>query len=238
VGRRGRSRESRYSGRLMKILLAEDDRMIGASLVRGLRDDGYAVDWVRDGAAANAALADPAAAYSMVLLDWGLPRQDGLSVLSALRARSATVPVLMITARDALDDRVRGLDGGADDYLVKPFELAELKARIRSLLRRHEGRSSAALVHGSLVMDPARHSVQIGGVPVDLTAREFALLRTLLERPGLVLSRAQLEERLYGWEDSVASNAIEFLIHSVRRKLGAGMIENVRGVGWRLGAAP
>jgi|SRR5882724_5781732 len=222
----------------MRLLLVEDDRMIGESLVRGLRDEGYTVDWVRDGAAAQGALADPAAGYALALLDWGLPRQDGLSVLKELRARSSTLPVLMITARDAVDDRVRGLDGGADDYLVKPFELVELKARIRSLLRRHEGRASAELVHGSLTLNPAQHSVQLAGRSVALTAREFALLWSLLERPAVVLSRAQLEERLYGWEDAVESNAVEFIIHAVRRKLGAAIIENVRGVGWRLGTAP
>lgn len=222
----------------MRLLLVEDDRMIGDSLVRGLGDEGYHVDWVRDGASAAAALADPAANFALVLLDWGLPRQDGLSVLKELRARDSLVPVLMITARDTLADRVQGLDAGADDYLMKPFALAELKARIRSLLRRHESRASAEIVHGSLVLDPIRHEVRLRGEPVAVTPREFALLRVLLSRPGAVHSRAQLEQSLYGWNESIESNVIEVIIHTLRRKLGAAVIDNVRGVGWRIGAAP
>jgi DNA-binding response OmpR family regulator len=219
----------------MRLLLVEDDRMIGESLVRGLRDDGYAVDWVRDGSAAHAALTQPQSAFSLVVLDWNLPRQDGLSVLKAVRASGSTVPVLMITARDGVDDRVTGLDSGADDYLVKPFELVELKARLRSLLRRRDVRPSSQIVHGGLTLDPVSHTVRRGEATVTLTAREFALLRALMERPEAVLSRTQLEERLYGWDESVQSNAIEFLIHGLRRKFGAAIIENVRGVGWRMG---
>lgn len=219
----------------MRLLLVEDDHMIGESLVRGLRDDGYAVDWVRDGAAALAALQDRHADFSIAVLDWNLPRQDGLSVIKAVRASGNRLPILMITARDELSDRISGLDGGADDYLVKPFEFAELKARLRSLLRRQDGRASTEIVHGNLVLDPVTHSVRRGEVSVAVTAREFALLRALMERPGAVLSRAQIEERLYGWDESVQSNAIEFVIHSLRKKLGSTIIENVRGVGWRMG---
>ena len=222
----------------MRLLLVEDDRMIGESLVRGLRDESYAVDWVRDGAAALVALQDRQVEYSLAILDWNLPRRDGLSVLKALRALGSALPVLMITARDELQDRVSGLDGGADDYLVKPFELAELKARLRSLLRRKSGRASAELVHGSLVLDPVTHSVRLGEVPQNVTPREFALLRILMERPGAVLSRSQIEERLYGWDEQIQSNAVEFTIHSLRKKLGNAVIENVRGVGWRMAPDP
>lgn len=219
----------------MRILLIEDDRMIGASLVAGLRDDGYAVDWVLDGVSAAIALRDSAAEYALALLDWGLPGQDGLSVLKALRGAGNALPVLMITARDALDDRVAGLDCGADDYLVKPFELAELKARIRSLLRRRASRAEPELIHGDLALNPVTRSVRLREATVSLSAREFALLHALLERPGAVLSRAQLEERIYAWNDAVESNAVEFIIHSVRKKLDASVIENIRGVGWRIG---
>ena len=219
----------------MRILLIEDDRMIGASLERGLRDDGYAVDWVHDGASAAAALRDTQAEYALALLDWGLPGRDGLSVLKALRNSGNAMPVLMITARDGLDDRVTGLDGGADDYLVKPFEFAELKARIRSLLRRRERRAQSALSHGDLTLDPIAHVVKLRDASIPLSAREFALLHALLERPGAVLSRQQLEEHIYSWSDAVESNAVEFIIHGVRKKLGPSVIENVRGVGWRIG---
>ncbi|MBS0418196.1 MAG: response regulator transcription factor [Proteobacteria bacterium] len=226
----------------MRLLLVEDDRMIGESLVKGLRDVGnrsaFAVDWVRDGAAALAALKDRRAEFSLVVLDWNLPRQDGLSVLQAVRASGSTLPILMVTARDGLNDRVTGLDNGADDYLVKPFELAELKARIRNLLRRAQGRPTAQISHGNLVLDTVTHTVRRGDGAVLLSGREFALLHSLLERPGAILSRTQLEERLYGWDESVQSNAIEFVIHSLRKKLGAEIIDNVRGVGWRIGLLP
>jgi two-component system response regulator QseB len=218
----------------MRLLLVEDDRMIGSSLVRGLRDDGYAVDWVCSGTAAQVALSERET-FSLVVLDWNLPHQDGLSVLKAVRAAGSTVPVLMITARDGVDDRVRGLDSGADDYLVKPFELVELKARLRCLLRRRDVRPTSQIRHGELTLDPVSHIVSRAEAAVALTPREFALLRSLMERPDAVLSRRQLEERLYGWDESVQSNAIEFLIHGLRRKLGVALIENVRGVGWRLG---
>lgn len=222
----------------MRLLLVEDDHMIGESLVKGLRDDHYVVDWVRDGSAALAALRDRLAAYSIAVLDWNLPRQDGLSVLRLLRAEGRTLPVLMITARDELADRISGLDGGADDYLVKPFELGELKARLRSLLRRRDGRARSEIVHADLVLDPVTHTVRRGNEPIAVTPREFTLLRALMEHPGAVLSRSQLEERSYGWDEGVQSNAVEFTIHSLRRKLGAAAIENVRGVGWRLAETP
>ncbi len=212
--------------------------MIGASLERGLRDDGYAVDWVKDGVAAAAALRDTQAGYALALLDWGLPGRDGLLVLKSLRSTGIAMPVLMITARDDIDSRVAGLDGGADDYLVKPFEFAELKARIRSLLRRRERRAQSALSHGNLTLDPVAHAVRLRDATVALSAREFALLYALLERPGAVLSRQQLEEQIYSWSDAVESNAVEFIIHGVRKKLGAGVIENVRGVGWRVCSKP
>ncbi len=218
----------------MRILIIEDDRMIGESLRRGLQDEGYAVNWVRDGNSAVTALRDKSAEYAAVLLDWGLPHGDGLGVLKAIRTRGNHVPVVMVTARDSVEDRITGLDAGADDYLVKPFELSELKARIRSVVRRAAGRAESGMAYGRLVLDPASHRVMQDGQEVNLTAREFALLRAMLEHPGSVLSRTQLEERLYSWNEPVESNVVEVLIHSVRKKLGAETIENVRGIGWRL----
>ena len=218
----------------MRILLIEDDRMIGESLQRGLRDEGYAVNWVRDGNSALTALRDQQADYAMALIDWGLPKRDGLAVLKAARSAGNRVPVLMVTARDAVEDRIIGLDAGADDYLVKPFDLAELKARIRSLLRRAAGRAESELVHGKLTLNPATHRVSLDGVDASLTAREFALLHALLERPGAILSREQIENRIYGWGEEVSSNAVDVLIHGMRRKLGADTIRNVRGLGWRI----
>ena len=220
----------------MRILLVEDDLMIGDSLARGLRDDGYTVDWVGDGVAASIALEDREAAYAVALLDWGLPRQDGLQVLKVIRGRGIRTPVLMLTARDSIDDRILGLDSGADDYLVKPFELGELKARIRSLLRRGEHLTDTVLVHGSLTLDPAQHRVTRAGEIVPVGAREFTLLRIFLDRPHAIMSRRQLEDQLYGWDAAIESNAVEYLIHALRKKFGAELIENVRGVGWRLGS--
>jgi two-component system response regulator QseB len=218
----------------MRILLVEDDAMIGQSLVRALGDEGYVVDWVQDGAAALEALASSVADYVLALLDWNLPRRSGLEVLQQLRAGGRALPVLMLTARDDTQDVVAGLDAGADDYLVKPFELSELKARIRSLARRGQGRASNVTRHGELEVDASKHSVLRAGEPVALTAREFALLCVLLEQPQTVRSRRQLEEHLYGWAHPVESNAVEVLIHALRRKLGPLSIENIRGVGWRL----
>ena len=218
----------------MRLLLVEDDPMIGASVQRGLRQDGHTVDWVRDGAAADLAVA--AGVHELILLDLGLPGKSGLEWLAQWRARGVTLPVLILTARDAVADRVRGLDAGADDYLVKPFSLEELAARLRALLRRQGGRAAPRLELGPLSLDPATHEVSKDGQPVELSAREFALLHALMENPGVPLSRTQLEERLYGWDAEVASNAVEVHIHALRRKLGAEWIKNVRGVGYRVPA--
>lgn len=214
----------------MRVLLAEDDPMIGASVRQGLSQDGFTVDWVEDGRAAELALAN--GVHDALLLDLGLPRRAGLEVLGAMRRRGDLRPVLILTARDAVADRVAGLDAGADDYMVKPFELDELAARLRALLRRSSGRAVPVLTHGEVELDPAAHEVRRNGEPVALSAREFALLEALLARPGAILSRVQLEEKLYGWADSVESNAVEVHIHALRRKLGADFIRNVRGVGW------
>jgi two-component system response regulator QseB len=219
----------------VRLLLAEDDPMIGAAVLRGLRQDGFTVDWVRDGRAAELALAD--GVHEVLLLDLGLPRRQGLDVLAAMRRRGDARPVLIITARDAIADRVAGLDAGADDYVVKPFDLDELAARIRALARRRGGPAQPKLCHGSIELDPATRDVTLDGVPVPLSPREFALLEALMARPGAVLSRAQLEDRLYGWNDAVESNAVEVHLHGLRRKLGAGVIRNVRGVGWTLAPA-
>ena len=217
----------------MRILLAEDDPMIGAAVKDGLRQDGFVVDWVRDGAAADAALRDPV--HDLVLLDLALPRRTGLDVLAAMRRRDDARPVLILTARDAVSDRVAGLDAGADDYLVKPFDFDELAARIRALGRRQAGRAAPKLVHGELTLDPATREVTRAGEPVALSPREFALLEALMTRAAAVLSRAQLEDRLYGWNEPVDSNAVEVHLHALRRKLGSQAIRNVRGVGWTLG---
>jgi two-component system, OmpR family, response regulator len=220
----------------MRLLLVEDDSMIGEAIRAGLRRDGFAVDWVQSTAAAARALdAEP---FDLLLLDLGLPGSDGLAFLAALRGRGAPLPVLIITARDAIADRVAGLDAGADDYLVKPFDLDELAARIRALLRRKAGRGEPNLEHLGVVLEPATHRVTRDGQEVALSPREFALLALLLERPGAILSRAQLEERLYGWGEEVESNAVEVHIHGLRRKLGAQFILTVRGLGYRVRPAP
>jgi two-component system response regulator QseB len=213
----------------MRLLLVEDDAMLGESVRRGLRQQGHAVDWVRDGQASELALAG---AYDAVLLDLGLPGKGGLEVLRDLRRRGERVPVLIVTAEDAVPERVAGLDAGADDYLVKPFDLAELAARLRALQRRGSGRAEPVLEVGALRLDPAAHEVSLGGVPVTLSPREFALLHALLEHPGRPLSRARLEERLYGWDEQVESNAVEVHVHALRRKLGPDWIKTLRGVGY------
>ena len=210
--------------------------MIGKSVQGALRQEGYAVDWVQDGLAAELALRN--GVYDLLLLDLGLPRKSGLAILQALRARHDQTPVLILTARDAIPDRVAGLDAGADDYLVKPFDLNELNARIRALARRRSGRPTPFIEHGGLHVDPASHAVQLDGVPVTLSAREFSLLTALLENPGVPMSRAQLEDRIYGWGEEVESNTVEVYVHSLRRKLGAGWIRNVRGVGYLIPKQP
>ena len=212
--------------------MVEDDAMIGEAIRAGLKREGFAVDWVREGFAGERVLrTEP---FDLLLLDLGLPGSDGLKLLKGLRARGESLPVLIITARDAVSDRVAGLDAGADDYLIKPFDLDELGARIRALLRRKAGRSTASLVHLDVVLDPAAHRVTQGGIEVSLSPREFTLLELLLERPGTILSRAQIEERLYGWGEEVESNAVEVHIHGLRRKLGPSFILTVRGVGYRV----
>lgn len=214
----------------MRVLLVEDDPMIGSVVQHALRDASYAADWVCDGDAALTALR--MLEYEMVLLDLNLPRVDGMTVLHGIRSARNDVPVLVLSAREATEDRVAGLDGGADDYLVKPFAMSELLARMRALSRRKEGSASTILGNGVVELDPATHEARVGADTVRLTAREFPLLQALLVRPGAILSRADLEHRVYGWNEEVESNAIEFLIHSIRKKLGSDIIRNVRGVGW------
>ena len=216
----------------MRILLVEDDEMIGEAVVTGLSADGYAIDWVRDGRAAELSIGTHL--YSLVMLDLGLPACDGIIVLKNMRARKDDVPVLIITARDTVADRIAGLDAGADDYLVKPFDLDELSARVRALLRRAAGRAEPLIQRGALTLNPATHEVRLHGASVDLSAREFALLLALAERAGSVVSRSQLEEKIYGWNEAVGSNAIEVHVHNLRRKLGDAIIRNVRGLGYTL----
>ncbi|HEX8739264.1 MAG TPA: response regulator [Casimicrobiaceae bacterium] len=218
----------------MRILLVEDDTMIGRTLQQALTQDGYAVDFVGDAEAAKLALDTTADAYALVLLDLGLPRKSGLELLRELRRAGNRVRVLIVTARDSVDDRVEGLDAGADDYLTKPFSLDELAARMRALLRRDIGREDNLLRHGELTLDTVTRTVTLGGRAIEISAREFALLAALLERPGAALSRVQLEERIYGWGEEVESNAIEVHVHNLRRKLGVGTIRTLRGVGYAL----
>ena len=214
----------------MRLLLVEDDAMIGETVLNILRAEHYAVDWVRDGAMADQALRS--AEYDVVLLDLGLPKRDGLDVLKALRGRHSTVPVLVATARDGVADRIAGLDAGADDYVVKPYDTDELLARIRALLRRSAGRAEPAFEHRGVSLNPATREASINGQSVSLSAREWAVLEPLLARPGVLLSRAQLEEKLFSWKDDVSSNAVEVYIHGVRKKLGNDIIQTVRGLGY------
>ncbi len=214
----------------MRILLAEDDQMIGAAVVQALKDAAYAVDWAKDGLTAMDAAA--AERYDMVLLDLGLPAPDGREVLKRLRTFGYPLPVIIVTARDGVDDRVDGLDLGADDYLVKPFEVRELLARMRAILRRQGSGAAAVMSNGAISLDTATFEVTHGEETSRLTAREFALLHALMARPGTILSRADLERHIYGWNEEVQSNAIEFLIHTIRKKIGSTAILNVRGVGW------
>ncbi len=217
----------------MRVLLVEDDRMIGEGVRTALRQEGNAVDWVRDGLAAAAALASER--FDCLLLDLALPGRDGIEVLRELRARKDATPVIILSARDGLRERIAGLDAGADDYVVKPFEFEELSARMRAVVRRRAGRAEPAVQVGAVRFDPTTREVTRDGEPVILSAREYALLEALLVRPGAVLSRAQLEDRLYGWGEAVESNAVPVYIHQLRQKLGADFIRNVRGVGYFVG---
>ncbi|RDI21346.1 response regulator [Pseudacidovorax intermedius] len=214
----------------MRLLLLEDDLMIGEAVLDLLRAEHYAVDWVKDGEAAESALRTQD--YDLVLLDLGVPRRDGLEVLRGLRARKQRMPVLITTARDAVQQRVEGLDAGADDYVLKPYDLDELLARIRALLRRAAGRAEPVYEHKGVSLNPATHEATVDGKPMVLSAREWAVLEALIARPGLILSRPQLEEKLYSWKDEISSNAVEVYIHGLRKKLGADLIRNVRGVGY------
>jgi two-component system OmpR family response regulator len=229
--RDGHGRRAFFSERDMRILLVEDDPMIGDAIQGALSDASYATDWVKNGLTALSALQTQP--YDLVLLDLGLPGKDGLDVLDSIRACNNPVPLLIITARDSLDDRLRGLDGGADDYLLKPFDMAELLARMRAVLRRNGGSAQSLLDNGVVALDLVSKQASTAENPVvQLSSREFALLQALLIRPGAILSRSELEDRLYGWGNEVESNAVEFLIHSLRRKLGNQVIKNVRGMGW------
>jgi DNA-binding response OmpR family regulator len=214
----------------MRVLLIEDDKLLGDGIQAGLVQAGFAVDWVKDGALGDAALQTES--YAAVVLDLGLPKLSGLDLLRRLRARGNAVPVLILTARDAVDDRVKGLDSGADDYVVKPFDLEELAARLRAVTRRGQGAATAVLRVNGIELDPAEHRVRFQGKPVELSAREFSLLHELMLNAGRVLSREQLEQRLYAWGEEVESNAIEVHIHHLRRKLAAPLVRTVRGVGY------
>lgn len=214
----------------MRILLIEDDQMIGEAISIALKDAAYAVDWVKDGTTASSVL--ERGDHQAVLLDLGLPKRDGLEVLRRLRQGGSSVPVIVITARDGVDDRIKGLDFGADDYLAKPFDINELLARLRAVIRRQGGQAAPLLSNGKVTLDQATREARYGDSVELLSAREFSLLQALLLHPGAILTRNELEERIYGWNEEVESNAVDFLIHGVRKKLGADVIKNVRGAGW------
>ncbi|OHC71362.1 MAG: DNA-binding response regulator [Rhodocyclales bacterium GWA2_65_20] len=216
----------------MRILLVEDDPLLGDGLAAGLRQAGFAVDWLKDGESAVAALQSER--FDLAVLDLGLPKLSGMEVLTRLRAHGSALPVLILTARDATTDKISGLDGGADDYLVKPVDLDELAARIRALLRRAAGRAEPELRHGAIVLDPAGHRVEHDGRPVELSAREFAVLHALLANAGRVMTRGQLEQSIYGWNEEPDSNALEVHIHHLRRKFGSDLIKTLRGVGYTI----
>jgi DNA-binding response OmpR family regulator len=219
----------------MRVLLVEDDEMIGQSLKPALVANGWSVDWVKDGLLAESALAD--GDYACVLLDLGLPKRDGIEVLRKARSSGDRTPVLVLTARDGLDERITGLDVGADDYLIKPYEFRELLARMRAVIRRRDGSAHSLIGSSELQLDLTTREVIVRGERSQLSAREFSLLHALLERPGAILSREQLENRIYGWGEEVSSNAVDVLIHGMRRKLGPDTIRNVRGLGWRIAPA-
>ena len=216
----------------MRLLLVEDDEMIAETVLESMRREGHAIDWAQDGRAAELSLGN--GVYDLVLLDLGLPRKDGFDLLRGYRRQGGEAPVIILTARDAVNDRVRGLDAGADDYLIKPFDLDELAARARALLRRRTGQKQPVYTHGKLSLDPAAHEVTKDSVLIALVPREFALLQALIEEPARVFTRAELEDKLYGWGEEVGSNTIEVHVHSLRRKIGAEQILTIRGVGYRL----
>jgi two-component system response regulator QseB len=220
----------------MRILLVEDDPMIGDSVRQALKLHSYTVDWVNDGNAAELAITNHS--YNLLLLDLGLPKKDGLAVLRHLRKQNHTMPVLIVTARDSVADRIEGLNLGADDYLIKPFDLEELSARVRALLRRHAGRANPLIEFGALTLNPINHEVFLRDRAIPLSAREFALLHALMEEPGRILSRTELEEKLYGWGEEIESNTIEVYIYYLRKKLGTQTIRNVRGVGYMVTKPP
>lgn len=219
----------------MRLLIVEDDAMIAESVIEALRGLGHAVDWADDGRAGELALGNDV--YDLVLLDLGLPKLDGLTVLKGYRASGGSAAVIIMTAQDAVNDRISGLDAGADDYLIKPFDLNELDARVRDLLRRRAGNSRPVYVHGVLTLDEVAHAVTLRVISIPLVSREFSLLRALIEEPGKIYSKAELEEKLYGWNEEVESNTIEVHVHNLRKKLGAEQIVTIRGIGYRLAAA-
>ena len=214
----------------MRVLLVEDDKLIGQAVKQALNDSSYAVDWVEDGVTASSSIS--LEDYSLVLLDLGLPQKDGLEVLRDIRKSKKSMPVIIITARDSIEDRIKGLDLGADDYLVKPFSIDELDARIRAVVRRNHGVANPVLSSSLLTLDPSSREAGRDNKRYTLSAKEYALLHTLMLRPGTIFSRNQLEESIYGWNEEVASNAIEFIIHALRKKLGKDAIKNIRGMGW------
>lgn len=219
----------------MRLLLVEDDKMIGEGLEKALRQSGFSVNWVQDGKTADNALQDER--YELIVLDLGLPEQSGLDVLKNVRARQNTTPVLILTARDAVSDKVKGLDLGADDYMLKPFALEELEARIRSLLRRSAGQAGEWLENNDLRLNPKTHEVVYKGTKVVLSGREFSLMFALMKNPGAVLSKTQLEDSIYGWNEETSSNAVEVHIHQIRKKLDSDVIKNIRNLGYTLGGA-
>ena len=216
----------------MRVLLVEDDELLGDALKSGLKQEGYTIDWLKDGQSGENALKDNE--FDLVVLDLGLPRKSGLEVLKSIRSQGLDIPVLILTARDSVKDRVEGLDSGADDYLVKPFDLEELCARLRVLQRRHAGRSEPTIQYKNIALDPAAHRVLLNDEPVNLSVREFALLQHLMENIGRVIPRVRLEEKLYGWDSEVESNSLEVFIHHLRKKLGTDLIRTVRGVGYMI----
>ena len=214
----------------MRLLLVEDDLLLGDGVCTGLQQAAFTVDWVKDGKSAEHALETES--FDLMVLDLGLPRQDGLTLLKKIRKAGSDLPVLVVTARDTVDDRVAGLDSGADDYLVKPFDLDEMAARLRAIARRQSGRASPKMEYGNIVLDPAARAVTVEGTPVSCTAHEYAILETLLNQIGRVLTRERLEDAVYGWDEGVESNAIEVHVHHLRKKLGKSVIKTVRGVGY------